>query len=157
MSSNKGDIDLCVSALRCLIGNKKAKEIPLDIINTLIQSKNEKLLLPSYIAVAKMTEEGVVLPNEMLEMFISNWNENSFAGTVVVNACNNYENAYYMLNRLSYISSPPIEIVVRILIKASIHQNLHSLIKANLELFPTSGINNNTVSKAIEKLTSIIG
>ena len=104
-----------------------------------------------------MTEEGVVLPNEMLEMFISNWNENSFAGTVVVNACNNYENAYYMLNRLSYISSPPIEIVVRILIKASIHQNLHSLIKANLELFPTSGINNNTVSKAIEKLTSIIG
>ncbi|OHT05223.1 TKL family protein kinase [Tritrichomonas foetus] len=118
------DTMLNVAALRCLIANNEAKSIPFSVMKTHIQSRNITLKMATHIAAAKMTEEGVQIPNEILDLFIAKLETVPIAGTVIVNACRNLESAKYILERFAFGTAPPAELTARIIIQANKHPQL---------------------------------
>ncbi|KAK8857877.1 hypothetical protein M9Y10_012973 [Tritrichomonas musculus] len=129
------DADLTVSALRCLIAINEAKKIPIEIVKMHLQSRNITLKMASYIAAAKMAQEGIQLPNEFLDIFIEKWNSD-LVGTAIVSACKNLKSAQYILERVNYGTLPPIKLATKIIIQAYKHEELRPALKAWLEHNP---------------------
>ena len=142
---------LNTAALRCLIANNETKRIPLRIIKMHMQSPNMTLKMATFIAAAKMAEEGIQIPNEILDIFIAKWDSVPIAGTALLHACKNLESARYVLNKLSNVT-PPMELALRIIIQINTHPELRNAAQAWLysKSFSKDDVE---VSKVIKLLT----
>ena len=134
------DDDLNVAALRCLIALNEAKMIPTDYVKMHLQSRNVTLKMAIYIAAAKMAQEGIQIPNELLDVFIEKWNSD-LVGTAIVNACRNAKSAQYILERFNFGTLPPIQLATKIIIQASKHEELRPSLKTWLENSPYEKLN----------------
>lgn len=136
------DDNLNVAAIRCLIALNEAKMISTDYLKMHLQSRNMTLRMAIYIAAAKMAQEGVQIPNELLDIFIEKWNSD-LVGTAIVNACKSPKSAQYILDRFNFGSLPPIQLATRIIIQASKHDELRPALVSWLEHSPYEKLDEN--------------
>lgn len=146
------DAMLIVAAYRCLVALNEVKAIPIEIMKTHMQSRNTTVKMATYIVAAKMAEEGVTLPTDFLDAFVAKWEVMPLAGTVLVHACQNIDCARHLINRLMYGSLPPAELVVRILIQASKHNELREELKTTMKQLQIPRTDE-TVSEALSVLS----
>ena len=78
------------------------------------------------------------------------------AGTVLVHACKNIDCARHLINRLMYGSLPPAELLVRILIQASRHDELKPEVKTAIKQLQIPKTDE-TVCKALDALCKELG
>ena len=67
------DAMLIVAGFRCLVAINEVKAISIDIMKTHMQSRNTTVKMASYIAAAKMAEQGVTLPTDFIDGFVAKW------------------------------------------------------------------------------------
>ncbi|KAH0795163.1 TKL family protein kinase [Histomonas meleagridis] len=115
---------LNVAALRCLISMKKAHVVEIDTLRVMLQSKNGTLRLASHVAAAEMVKEGVVLPMEMIDMFITRWQDDPLAAAILIATCSRVENARHLMDAFTYGSRPQPEIAMRLLRAIAAHQEM---------------------------------
>jgi hypothetical protein len=128
-SLQRNDPLLVVAALRCLVAINEAKAVPLDTIRSSIQSRNTTVKLAGYVAAAKMCEEGVEMPSDILDLCLDKMGSAMLAVTVLVNSAENLENAKHLVNRMANgVWRATSKIKLRVLLKASRHQELSGAI-----------------------------
>lgn len=124
---------LVVASLRCLITISQCKKISVYKLKLLIQSKNRTLQLVSYMAAAEMAREGVILPSDLIDLFISKFTE-EVVSIVLITCCQNLENAQYLIkyiasnNNIASSSS-----IIKILHASLKFKELHQQIKLIIE------------------------
>jgi hypothetical protein len=121
-----GDTMCTVAAIRCLVAIGEAKKIPLDILKSCIQSRKMTLSMAAHIAAAKMVQEGIELPKELLDLFVANLNGVPLAGTVVFHSCTKPESAQHVAQKIeagtAAVSSG--DLLLRILAQIAEHVQL---------------------------------
>jgi serine/threonine protein kinase len=121
-----GDTMCIVAAIRCLVVIDEAKKIPLDILKSCVQSRTATLSMAAHIAAAKMVQEGIELPKELLDLFIANLNGMPLAGTVVLHSCTKLESAQHVAQKIeagtAVVSSG--DLLLRILAQIAEHVQL---------------------------------
>ncbi|OHT15260.1 TKL family protein kinase [Tritrichomonas foetus] len=152
--SVRDDPLVSVAALRCLVGNNAVKQISIQHIKEFINSRNTTLKNAALIAAAKMADENVKMPNDLIESLISNWHEQSLAGIFLVKSCKNIETASYILNRLAYGIPPTSDLTLRILIQISKHVELRKQLKTTIEQL-IIGRSNPAITKALSILRNL--
>jgi serine/threonine protein kinase len=114
-----------VAAIRCLVAIDEAKKIPLDILKSCVQSRTMTLSLVAHIAAAKMVQEGIELPKELLDLFVANLGEVPLAGTVVLYSCTRLESAQHVAQRIEAGTAVPSgDLLLRILARIAEHVQL---------------------------------
>ena len=124
---------LVVASLRCLISTSQCKKLSVDTLKSIIQSKNRTLQLVSYMAIAEMAKEGVVLPSDLIDLFIVKWAE-EVASIVLITACENLENAQYLIDYIASNNNITSKTVtIKILYASLKFKELHQQIKYIIE------------------------
>jgi serine/threonine protein kinase len=130
-SLQRNDPLLVVAALRCLVAINEANVVPLETIRASIQSRNTTVKLAGYVTAAKMCDEGIAMPSDILDLCLDKMWSTLLAVTVVVNSADNVENARHLVTRMANgIWRATTKIKLRILLKASQHTELASAITA---------------------------
>ena len=142
-------VDLCIkyltnedtytvlSAMRCIVALDEAKSIPPNPIMIHMQSSTDALKEASYIVSAKMADEGVELPSDMIEILVLNWKD-PYAATAITAACKSTNAARKILSFLHSKSAPADKVVLQILNVASKHEELRKDVKEKLANFKSS-------------------
>jgi hypothetical protein len=147
------DVMLTVAALRCLVAIGETKRLSPDVMKNFVRSRNMTLTGVSYVTVAKMAMEGVRLPIEMLDYFISKWKVVPLAETVVTCAAKDVECARYLVNKMVFGGPLLTESGLRILVMAAKHKKLRGEVKAALDkLIENRTSGNGAWNEAVELL-----
>ncbi|OHT13599.1 TKL family protein kinase [Tritrichomonas foetus] len=148
--------DTCVkiAATRFFVANNFAHLIPMNVIQNNMKSRNITLKNASYVAAAKIAEEGHKLPSDLIEVCASLWRESALAGTVIVNACRNRKTASAVLNRIAYGAQPPPEISAMILAQCSNHIELRGYVKMVMKqmTFPKCNLETKKALRILQNL-----
>jgi hypothetical protein len=120
---------LIVAAIRCMVAIGQAAALPLDRMIVCMESRNLTVRLAAYVAVAHIAEAGVTLPSPFLNSCTEKVLQNQLAVTILVAACGRADAARTVVNNLIGNWHPAADVAVRILLKASAHEDLRGLIK----------------------------
>ena len=140
---------IVLSAMRCIVALDEAKRVPPSPIIIHMQSSTDALKEASYIMAAKMADEGVELPFDMIETLSLQWKD-PYASAAIVTACKSSNAAKKILNLLHSKSAPPDKVVLQILNMASKHPDLKKTVKEKLAGFKSS---QPTLEKIAQKMT----
>lgn len=121
-----------VAAFRCLITLGATSQIPTNVMRTHMESRHVTVKMATYIAAAKMAQEGTAIPCDFLDAFVAKWEVMPLAGAVLVHACSHVECARHLMNRLMYGSLPPTALCVRLLAESARHPELRGAVKTVL-------------------------
>jgi hypothetical protein len=124
----KDDVPCIVAALRCLVGIGEIKAIPIETIKKFVLSRNAAVRMAGHIAVGKMVQDGVVLPRDMLDVFMAKADSLAIAGTVVVHACANEGLARVVVGEIASGNAWPLELVLRVLLQSVQHAGIRPAI-----------------------------
>ena len=125
-----------VAALRCLISMKHACVIEIDTLKMLLQSKHRTLKLAAHVAAAEMAKEEVVLPPELIDLFVTRWAADPLAAAVLIASCTTaVECARRVADAFEYGSRPPPEIAMRLLRAMAVHEEMHAKIEPIVRRF----------------------
>lgn len=132
------NINLRMACLRCLLAHNQAHRITIDALAANLQSRNTSLKMAAFVAAAKMADEKVRIPNELLDYFVEKSNTLPVAGTAIVNSCKNVDSAQYIFDRFMFGSYPPPDLAARIIIQIYNHESLRPILKSWLNQSMTS-------------------
>jgi hypothetical protein len=78
------DHELVTAALRCLIAIEETKVLGIDFVKGLTQSRNQTVKMLAFIVIAKLSEEGVELPEHVVQLVIQSVDQVPIAGTTLL-------------------------------------------------------------------------
>lgn len=150
------DTAAVLAGFRCLIAIGEAKVIPADFISNQIQSRNTSVKIAAYAAAAKMADEGVTLPNKLVDVFIAQMDVIPFAGTVVVYACSSIVNARHVMKRMKMKGKvPSVALTLRVLAKMCMHGELRPTISEYMKRVQVPA-DDDVMMGALAKLETIL-
>jgi hypothetical protein len=124
---------LIVAAVRCLIALGDANQIPIDVVQSYLQSRNTTLRLAGYVAAAEIAGIGLPLSTDVIDACVDRMGTIPLAAAVLVGACGNVENGRYLVGKLAKKWMPPRTIAVKMLLRASEHQELVAVVRGIAE------------------------
>ena len=130
---NNEDPNLLTSAIRCLIKIKRIKKIRIDTIKMLMQSHSTNLSIAAHAAAIELVNEGIKLPIDLFDLMLNRWTFDKLAYYVVLSCLSDIDLSKYFLNSLMSQVNVPFDFILKALIKCSIHIELKSLIKTNID------------------------
>jgi hypothetical protein len=111
--------EVVAAALRCLIAIGETKKLSIEFVRGLTRARTLPVKMLGFLTIAKISEEGVELPDDMILLVIQNVNQVSIARTVVMMLCRKWETAKVVVKYSRVIEEK--ELWIRVMAVAAQH------------------------------------
>jgi hypothetical protein len=149
--SNTADLTLNAASLRCLVSIGEAKSIPMEKLKQLAVYRNMTVRLAAFIAISKVTADGICLPEDLIDLIFAKIEATRLAHTVLVNACKRQEAAQVIVRRLIEQDGITPALWLRVMIQAAKHPDLRAAVR-NAVRTPLQTDRSQDFDRALQKL-----